>query len=119
MNETLQPVIERTDESLVRTIAEWLKLEGLVWASPWMIHDHGAFIPHLDEGSADRERVMLAMPEYNFGFNHLNSWYSVILITPNFDPSDNIQAATAQAPTLGRAFCEAVVWWIEAQEDVL
>ena len=122
MNDT--PVADRTDEQLVRTIAEWMGL-GAGPNSRWLdthglaVDDGGFrwFCPHhwFDSASKDRERVMLAMP-MAFAITHntyddhpeLPDKYQVYIIKGD-------TGAGSLAPTLGRAFCEAVVMWIESQ----
>lgn len=128
MSEILQSISERTDESLVRTMAEWIwhDLSDAVWTSTpgcgsyLEANDHEWwFQPHESgpQSSADRERMMLAMQiNQESKVSHTPYGDSHNGFTWAIDHKDALFECAAI--TLGRAFCEAVVMWIEAQEDV-
>ena len=136
MPDTKISISERTDESLVRTIAEWMG-----WIKPrchfvgWERHSGGGhgltmwettdgpyhwFKPH--ESADDRERVMLAMGNASFRIrSHLTKAYPANTEEHTVDIYQYFNGKLlcrhrSIAHTLGRAFCEAVVMWIEAQE---
>ena len=147
MSETLQPISERTDESLVRTIAEWMRWNighcpphMLKWVLAENGYDHSReyqlgfrtgdsvgnltpyvlFGPHLlgPNGSSDRERVMLAtssnvsLTPFDFG----DGTYSWVVEERRVE-NPRFWEPNEFPSSLGRAFCEAVVSWIEAQES--
>lgn len=136
MTKTKTPISERTDEELVRAIAGWMKIDdirewarvpldvsynpakGLLYGPNLRVHGQSIFVPHLGIGSADRERVMLDMPRCNFEFVAVRGLYTVEIEWYGRD--DDTQGHlpptyTATSTSLDRAFCEAVVAWIEAQ----
>ena len=120
MTPTLPPISERTDEQLVTAIAKWMGYEINDWwdkrealqvkrGSDWPL---GLFEPN--NSSDDRERVMLAMNKATFSYWKLPSgWFTVNV--SRIKGGKQIHSIELHKKTLGSAFCEAVVMYIEAQ----
>ena len=125
------PVSDRTDEQIVRTIAEWMGLK--IHDEGWFKYQDGhyclvvthddrrwqkaPFMPHanLEISAADRERVMLAMPPNLYWSVEESDGHAVAIIEA--DEHGITTKAYARSANLGRAFCEAVVMWIEARAE--
>lgn len=118
------PISDRTTESLVRAIAEWMELNAGDWVTlgeGWLLckgHEtpsyHGCFQPHASNGSEDRELVMRVMGTCKF--NYPGGEDVIVTITDVEAFGEQPKTYMGYSPTLGRAFCEAVVAWIEAQQ---
>jgi len=118
----IRPISDRTDESLVRTIAKWmgLKHDGR-WNSfsQWLVIDgiDNSFSPQLD--ADDRERVMIYM---GISVSWTFDYETVILTDCEIEPQHeemkewSVETTYGGDKTFERAFCEAAVMWIEEQD---
>lgn len=117
MPDTKTSVSERSDEQLVRTIAEWMGLKIISWGyfGLTVSGENAIFMPHGKMGARDRERVMLAMgedAEWGFGRPGL-LWVSDATKHDDYGIW-SAEVEYGEGKTFGRAFCECVVAWIEA-----